>query len=111
MANKQAQIENVLKDHFGKDYAFEIRGPLTVTQFEEERARSHAESAETRNRARDTDKAFTGNYTLFKGGYRDGDELYFFRSDRRSWGHLKGREGYVLIRKGEIADMIVTVVN
>ena len=42
---------------------------------------------------------------------REGDELCFFTSDRRSWGELAGRDGYVLVRKDKIVDLIIRNIN
>ena len=47
-------------------------------------------------------------WSNFKSQYKEGDEIYFFSSDRISWGYLRGREGYVLIRKNEVVDFVVT---
>jgi hypothetical protein len=35
-------------------------------------------------------------WIAFKGKYKPGDELYFFRTNQRSWELTAGREGYVL---------------
>ena len=42
---------------------------------------------------------------------QDGDELWRFTSSAGSWEHLCGRAGIALVRRGEIVDSIVTVMN
>ena len=42
---------------------------------------------------------------------QDGDELFSFRSDDRSWARLAGTEGIALVRGKEIVDEIVTCMN
>lgn len=42
---------------------------------------------------------------------KDGDELWEFRSSDDSWEHLAGDAGVVLMRNGEIIDMITTEMN
>jgi len=116
MPKRQAQIGDVMRDHYGRNYAFEIRGPLTIAQFEAELIRSYEELAKIRQSAHGATVAFEDSGTgkscaRLKGQYQDGDELYFFKSDRRSWRDLEGREGYVLIRRGKMADMMVTAIN
>jgi hypothetical protein len=37
-----------------------------------------------------------------------GDELWEFCSPEETWVHLKGRQGYAVVRNGEIVDSIIT---
>jgi hypothetical protein len=41
----------------------------------------------------------------------DGDELWAFCSPPATWEHLCGRAGYVVLRDGEIADAIHSMIN
>jgi hypothetical protein len=43
-----------------------------------------------------------------KGRMEAGDELWEFQSPPASWAHLMGREGYALVRQGEIIEAILT---
>jgi len=98
---------------------WEIRGPLTVAQVEEELIESHESYKELLKirgvahyaieRFEETEKG--KDWGQFKGKCREGDELYFFTSDKRSWGNLMGVRGYVIIRKDKIAHTIVTGIN
>ena len=39
--------------------------------------------------------------------YEPGDEIWFYRSDERSWGMLAGQMGYVLLRDGtQLRDVV-----
>jgi hypothetical protein len=40
-----------------------------------------------------------------------GDEIWYFASDPESWQHLAGREGYALVRDGDVIDALVTAMN
>jgi hypothetical protein len=40
-----------------------------------------------------------------------GDELYFFTSEERSWGDLAGMDGYVLVRRRKIVDLMIRRIN
>lgn len=50
-------------------------------------------------------------WETFKAQMQPGDELWTFRSDDGSWKMLAGREGYALVRNGEVIDEIVTVLS
>lgn len=95
---------------------WEIRGPLTFKQFEEERIKSYEELLEWRKKVHGIIETFEDSgmgkdCTRFNGKYREGDEIYFYKSDERSWNCLCGEEGYVLIRKNKIVDRILTRMN
>jgi len=114
---RDRRIDLILKKHYtGFAYAFEARGPLTIAQFEEELIRSYEEWSKLKERVYGPVKGFADSElgkdcARFKREHRERDELYFFKSDLRSWSNLNGREGYVLIRKNELIDLIVTVIN
>ena len=40
-----------------------------------------------------------------------GDRVFEFRSPEQTWKDLCGREGYLVVRDGKIAQMIVTAMN
>lgn len=39
------------------------------------------------------------------------DELWYFRSPEETWNHLCGREGYVILRDGEVVAIEVSEMN
>jgi hypothetical protein len=41
----------------------------------------------------------------------EGDELWTFCSPLESWTHLAGSAGIALVRRGEVVDSIVTLMN
>ena len=43
--------------------------------------------------------------------YREGDEIWTFRSSERSWAQWAGRAGYALLRKGKVVAEYVTIFN
>jgi hypothetical protein len=43
-----------------------------------------------------------------KASMGEGDELWEFCSPPASWAHLMGREGYAVVRGGQVVDSIVT---
>ena len=117
MRKRRDEIKKIMKDNYRDfDCEFEIRGPLTVAQFEEELIELHEESSETRVKIYGPTERFADSETgrdcaRIMGEYRGGDELYFFTSDMDSWINRRGGEGYVLIRKNKIVDGLVTRVN
>jgi len=89
---------------------WEIRGPLTVAQVEQESLEELRKSQ--REDVPPVPFGFINDrWNELKSQYEEGDELYFFRSDKRSWLDLCGEQGYVLIRKNELLDLLVTVIN
>ena len=50
-------------------------------------------------------------WVAFKAMYRDGDCLVYFRSGKRSWDGLFGREGYALFRDDGIIAVFITLLN
>jgi hypothetical protein len=47
----------------------------------------------------------------FMVNYKDGDVLYYYRSNKASWGYLCGEGGYVLIRDKEVVDIYIMELN
>ena len=50
-------------------------------------------------------------WVQWKAQIREGDELYYFSSSAEAWRNLAGREGYALIREGQVVDTMVTLMN
>jgi hypothetical protein len=81
---------------------WEIRGPLTVAQVEQESLERIKTSS--RNDVPQVPFGFQNdNWIKFKSQYKDGDEVYFFGSELT--------RGYVLIHKNLVVDTIVTDVS
>ena len=47
-------------------------------------------------------------WQMLKAKMLPGDEIWYFSSDPESWRHLAGREGYALVRDGDVIDAITT---
>jgi hypothetical protein len=80
---------------------WEIEGPLDITKvlkyFNEERESagfSNLNLEELRKIGID----LKYSWSEFARQYRDGDEIYRYKSDLRSWGNLMGEGGYLIIR-------------
>jgi len=92
---------------------WEIRGPLSIERFKVEMIEMYNESSKIRNEVykKFEDSGLGEAFAQFKRQFKEGDEIYFYKSDERSWMDLRGREGYVLVRKNEIVDKLLTAMN
>ncbi len=108
---KRNQVSRLMKEHYHSfDATFEALGPLTIAQIEQESLEKLSRSP--RKDLPPVPFAFANDkWVELKGKYLPRDEFYYFTSDERSWANLCGIRGYVLVRKGEIVDIIVTGVN
>jgi hypothetical protein len=88
---------------------FRVRGPLSIAQVQEELFGRPLNSSDIHGAQGSTDLAKA--WDSVKAKYREGDELYFFTADERSWAELNGRRGYALIRKDQVVDILVTFLN
>jgi len=95
---------------------WKLRGPLTFAEVKAQ----YVESVERGSRARarvygdlktlaDTEPDVS--WDEFAGQYREGDELYEYRSGDRSWAEFCGQRGYVLIRENQVVAKYVTHIN
>ena len=115
--NTQRQVNRVLKVYYERyPFDFEVRGPAALKEFREVWVKGYEEWADHMrkiNRPAGTfeDSSQGRECARLEGEYREGDELYFFRSEERSWSDLFGREGYVLIREGKIVSLVETNVS
>ena len=106
----------MMKAYYHSKYEFEVRGPLTPAEFEKELRESYEEAFELREQLygqtdESVDSAVGRKCARIKGLSKERDELYFFTSDPRSWSALAGIDGYVLVRKNEIVDMMIRRIN
>jgi len=114
---RRIEINKIMKDHYHSfDNEYEIRGPLTVEQFEMELIELHEESSKIREKVYGVTEKFEDSEIgkdciRIKKEYTKGDELYFFKSDERSWNNRRGIKGYVLIRTNKMIDGLVTGIN
>ncbi len=96
----------------GKEFGYrydDIRGPLTVAEVEQELFGAPVDASSIMSPPlRDM---FKEKWLRLKSSFEEGDELYFFRSDKTSWSQLRGREGYVLVREDKIVSRLVTRMN
>lgn len=107
LSEKEMRIGKVISEYFGLGFSVEVRGPMTIEEVEKESLDELSKSSR-----QDIPKLPFGfmndSWNEFKDKYQDGDEIYFFTSDKRSWRALYGRGGYVIIREDQIIDIIVT---
>lgn len=82
--------------HSGVDI---VRGPLTVREVQKELTK-----------AGDRPEGVPG-WKELKAKLRQGDELYFYKTDSESWRELRGRMGYLAIRQNEIIGIALTLMN
>lgn len=126
-ASRSAMATNTQLDRIMDDYEkadnpyyhkseFEFRGPLTVAQVETELLEMYKEVLQGREDVPDLSVELVNadlgpDWREIKSAYRDGDALYFFTSDERSWAELRGERGYVLIRDNKVVGVLITDIN
>jgi hypothetical protein len=115
---RRAEVRRMMNAYWhGPYFGFgsEIRGPLSIAQAERElfgvTEGTPEEDAMHVVTRRLQNTYFGEAWAKIKANHRDGDDLYFFRSDRGSWRHLNGRQGYVAVRKDEVLRCLVTEMN
>ena len=111
VTSRQEEVSRLLRDHYrDSEMGFEVRGPLTISQVEQESLEELSKSP--RKDIPPGPFGFEGHKWLqLKSKYVCGDELYFFTSDERSWSYLSGIKGYVLVRGNTFVDGIITGMN
>ena len=113
-ANETSQVDRILQERYCScPFTFKVRGPVPVAEFRESSVREYERWCRLIGRTSTPfeDSGPGRSWASLEAEYREGDALYFFTSDERSWGELCGREGYVLIRNGMILDLIETKAN
>ena len=113
---RRAEVGWMMKAHYQSKYEFEAGGPLTLAEFEKELREFHQESFELKEKVYGRadewlDSFVDGKCARIKNLSKEMDELYFFTSEPQSWAELAGIDGYVLVRKKEIVDMMVRCIN
>jgi hypothetical protein len=105
------QIEAVVLARLGP-YELEIRGPLTTLDVEyRELQRDMEQQAAFERVSPWISVECWEEWQSFKAQMRKGDLLYYFITDEISWSLLGGREGYVLVREGQVVHLLVTALN
>ena len=114
---RRDEIGEMLRGHYSHSaYEFDVRGPLPIAQFHQELLQSYGEYSRFREGIGEPvcgfeDSGLGKRYERTESKCREGDELYFFRSEQRSWGNMEGKEGYVLVRGDAMIDLVVTAMN
>jgi len=107
---RRAEVHKIMNEYWkpiGGD--FRVKGPLATAQVEKALFGTPLDSEEARQTYESTGRGEAWGRT--KAKWKDGDEFYFFTSDKRSWSELRGRQGYVLIRKKQVVDVMLTRMN
>lgn len=104
---RRNEVCRLIAEYFGLGFSVQIKGPLTIAEVEKE-------SLEELSKAdrKDIPKVPYGfandRWITFKNNYKEGDELYSFTSDQKSWAGLYGRSGHVIIRKTQVITAIIS---
>lgn len=110
LSEKELRISKIISDYFRMVFSVEIKGPMTIEEIEKESLDELSKSSR-----QDIPKVPFGfmndRWNEFKSKHQDSDEIYYFISDKKSWGALGGRAGYVLIRNERIIDVIITILS
>lgn len=113
--DRSTEIEKIVKEHFEdyRDYEFEILGGLTISQVKRDLIEGHVgKTGATKDRASaELSLSDDPDWQEFVSKCKQGGDVYYFKSDRRSWTELRGIEGYVLIHKDKITGVFVTGIN
>jgi len=109
-SEKEIRIGKVISEYYRIRFSVEVRGPMTIEEVEKESIEEILKSSR-----KDVPKVPFGfqndRWKEFKDKYQDGDEIYYYMSEKNSWRILEGVAGYVLIRSESIIDIIVTSGN
>ncbi len=96
---RQEEVRKLVSSYLHNTGIDVVRGPLTVREVRKE-------LAEVGRKLREV-----AGWDELKGKLQRSDELYFYKTDLRSWGELRGREGYVAIRGNEVVGSLLTFMN
>ncbi len=92
--------------------SWEIRGPLTIEQVEEEFVRGIRKmTTEEYYFPAITISLTNKSWARLKNQYIEGDEFYYYESDSTSWGYLRGELGYFLIHNNKVVDSMLVFTN
>lgn len=109
------EVQAMIGKSLGMGRSFEVSGPLSVAEVEQEMLMDVLCAIADYNDMRSIPRlpsAWMGEAWLdFKEEVRAGDLIYFFTSDKASWRGLIGREGYALIRDGKVVTMLITAMS
>jgi uncharacterized phage-like protein YoqJ len=119
---RRDEVSNIMKNHYRSKYGFEIEGPFTIEQCKEHYVKREVEWYEINEEKPGKLKNFLDKIKSFPDSqeFKDfvrpvanhkGNELYFFKSDLRSWSDWNGVQGYVIVYKNELVDILVTGIN
>jgi hypothetical protein len=110
LVKRRAEVRRIMNAYAPESSCrYKVRGPLTVARVEYELFGHPLDGGGTIGTSERTD--FDRTWEKIKNTYGDGDELYFFTSDKRSWRRLSGSRGYVLIRENKVVAWLTTFLN
>jgi hypothetical protein len=104
---RQEEVRKLVSSYLHNTGIDIVRGPLPVREVQKELVE-------------DAKRASSGGDRVIPGGpewkhltakLKQGDELYFYKTDLKSWAYLRGRGGYVAIRGNEVIGSLLTFMN
>lgn len=110
--NRRDQVSAMMAAYWDIGHGFEVRGPLAVAQVEHQMRAAFEEKRPRLEKQAGRPLAFEDmqrgqSWNRLKEKHTDGDELFSFESDERSWPD-HGVAGYALIRTGEVVHVTWT---
>ena len=105
---RREEVRKIISGYLHHSGIDVVRGPLTVREIQKE-LNEHAAQI----RAEGGGPVIPGGpeWKQLKAKLKPGDELYFYKTDLRSCGELRGREGYVAIRGNDVVGSLLTLMN
>jgi hypothetical protein len=108
-------VQTMIGKFLGMGLSFEVRGPLSVAEVEQEQVIDVLCEIAQYNDMRSIPRLpfAYGNeaWQDFKAQVQENDLIYFFTSDKASWRALIGREGYALIRGRRVIHVFITAMS
>jgi hypothetical protein len=107
LVERQEEVRKIISSYLHYTGIDIVRGPLTVREV-------HRELSETaRSQSSWGSWVIPGGleWKQLKAKLKQGDELWFYKTDLQSWGELRGRAGYVAIRGNEVIGSLLTFMN
>jgi len=90
----------------------EIRGPLTVMDMDQRERQLELDMAVASGRWVEMPPWLCWcDWQDFEAEMQSGDLIYYFISDEMSWPGLYGLEGYILVREGQVVDVLITMMS
>ncbi len=103
---KQRVIAEQIAKYLKFKQPVKVVGPLTIRQVE-----MNPLQGLSRGRTCVLPAITLEDWDRFKNQCQEGDEIYFFTSDLKTWQCLGGREGYAVMRKNGVIAILITALN